>query len=32
MHDYNHFRPHDALEKMPPKKYAEIKSQGASPL
>lgn len=31
-HDYNHFRPHDALEKMPPIKYAKIKSNGASPI
>ena len=24
MGNYNHKRPHDALEKLPPKKYAEI--------
>jgi putative transposase len=28
--DYNHFRPHDALGKIPPIKYAEINSNGAS--
>jgi putative transposase len=30
MDDYNHFRPHDALGKIPPIKYAEINSNGAS--
>ena len=30
MDDYNHFRPHDALGKMPPIKYAKINSNGAS--
>ena len=30
MDDYNHFRPHDALGKIPPVKYAEINSNGAS--
>ncbi|WP_143751846.1 integrase core domain-containing protein, partial [Maribacter sp. 4U21] len=31
MDDYNHHRPHDALGKVPPIKYAELNSFGASP-
>ena len=30
MDDYNHFRSHDALGKIPPIKYAEINSNGAN--
>ena len=30
MDDYNHKRPHDALGKLAPKKYAEINFNGAS--
>ena len=30
MDDYNHNRPHDALGKIPPIKYAQINSKGAS--
>jgi len=30
MDDYNYKRPHDALGKLPPKKYAEINFNGAS--
>ena len=30
MDDYNHFRPHDALGNIPPIKYAQINSNGAS--
>jgi len=30
MDDYNHFRPHDSLGRIPPIKYAEINSNGAS--
>ncbi len=31
MKDYNHHRPHDALGRIPPAKYAELNSSGASP-
>ncbi|MFS4457478.1 IS3 family transposase [Maribacter sp. 2304DJ31-5] len=31
MNDYNHHGPHDALGKIPPVKYAELNSFGASP-